>query len=393
MIKQISTSELRIGMYVHEIGRSWLNHPFVTNRFLVKDAQTIQKIASAGIREVVIDTSKGDDIEELPTSAELSPAVLQETVAAKGQQVSVEREMGRAKTLLREATSVIHNMMQDARLGKQVQLQSLDPLAERMVQSTFRSKHALTGITRIKTKDEYTFMHCVSMAGLMTSFALEMGLDDETLHQLAIGGMVHDIGKILVPGNILNKPGKLDNDEFSVMRQHVDFSGELLKEHSDLSQVALDVTLQHHERMDGAGYPLGLQGEQISLIGQMAAIVDVYDALTSIRVYKNAWEPSVTLKKILEWSPTQFNRELVQHFIKCLGIYPVGSLVELESGRVGIVMEQGASILRPLVRIIYHARQKAFVRVAELDLARETSDQITSVRSPGEFGIDLSHFL
>jgi HD-GYP domain-containing protein (c-di-GMP phosphodiesterase class II) len=335
----------------------------------------------------------GDDIQELPISAEFPPVVPQATAVTTDRQVSVEQEMGRAKILFREATSVIHNMMRDARLGKQVNIQSLDPLAERMVQSTFRSKHALTAITRIKSKDEYTFMHCVSVAGLMTSFAQEMDLDNETIHQVAIGGMVHDIGKILVPGNILNKPGKLDNDEFSVMRRHVDFSGQLLKEHSGLSQVALDVTLQHHERMDGAGYPLGLQGDQISLIGQMAAIVDVYDALTSIRVYKDAWEPSVTLKKLLEWSPSQFNRELVQRFIKYLGIYPVGSLVELKSGRVGIVMEQGANTLRPLVRIIYNTRQKAYVQVAELDLAREMSDQITSVRSPVEFGIDLSHFI
>ena len=219
-------------------------------------------------------------------------------------------------------------------------------------------------------------MHCVSVAGLMTAFAVEMGLDAETIQQVAIGGMVHDIGKTLVPDKILNKPGKLDDDEFVVMKHHVNFSDQLLKEHTGLSQVARDVTLLHHERMDGTGYPQGLKGDEISLIGQMSAIVDVYDALTSVRVYKDAWEPSVTLKKLMEWSPAHFNPKLVQNFIKCLGIYPVGSLVELNSGRVGVVMEQGKDILRPLLRVIYNTRLNGYIKVIELDLAKEYSDRI-----------------
>lgn len=391
MLRKIATSELRVGMFVQQLGRGWMDHPFAVNRFLIKDGQTLQKISKAGIREVTIDTSKGLDILQKPTESAARPAP--STPKADVTQVSVAEERGRAKVLFQEATHIIQNMMSDARLGKQVEAQSLDPLAERMVQSTFRSRHALTGITRIKTKDEYTFMHCVSVAGLLTAFAVELGLDEQTIHQVAIGGMLHDIGKTLVPDTILNKPGKLDDAEFVVMRRHVEYSGQLLDEQVGLSQVARDVAMQHHERMDGKGYPLGLQGDQISQIGQMSAIVDVYDALTSVRVYKAAWEPSVTLKKLLEWSPHHFNSGLVQRFIKCLGIYPVGSLVELESGRVGIVIEQGTDMLRPLVRIVYHAKQGAFVRVNDLDLAKESSDRIATVRSPAEFGIDLSLFI
>jgi putative nucleotidyltransferase with HDIG domain len=305
----------------------------------------------------------------------------------------VEEERGRAKVLFQEATQIIQNLMSDARLGKQVEVQSLEPLAERMVQSTLRSRHALTGISRIKTKDEYTFMHCVSVAGLLTAFAVELGRDEQTIHQVALGGMLHDIGKTLVPDKILNKPGKLDDDEFVAMRRHVEYSGELLQEQVGQSRVAREVAMLHHERMDGKGYPQGLKGEQISTVGQMSAIVDVYDALTSVRVYKAAWEPSLTLKKLLEWSPDQFNPELVQRFIKCLGIYPVGSLVELESGRIGVVMEQGRDMLRPLLRIVYHAKRRAYLRVHDLDLAKEAADRIVNVRSPAEFELDLSLFV
>jgi len=390
MIKKISTSELRVGMYVHDLACGWMQHPFAVSKFAVKDAQTIQKIASAGIREVEIDTDKGRDVEQLPV---LEPANESHMAAARPARSSAADEGARAAVLFREATSIIKNMMEDARLGKQVDVQCLDPLAERMVQSTFRNPHALSGITRIKTKDEYTFMHCVSVAGLMTTFAVEMGLDEELVHQVAIGGMVHDIGKTLVPDAVLNKPGKLENEEFVVMKRHVDHSGELLKEHLGLSQAAVDVAMMHHERMDGTGYPLGLKGDQISLIGQMSAIVDVYDALTSVRVYKDAWQPSVTLKKLLEWSPHHFNGELVQRFIKCLGIYPLGSLVELASGRVGIVTEQGEEMLRPQLRIIYDAKRRRYTRVAMLDLAKEKQDRIVAARSSAELGIDLSAFL
>jgi len=370
-----------------------MDHPFAVNRFRVKDADTIRKIANAGIREIVINTEKGhSEAETAPAASPAEPAS-SDTAQATPVKVGMAEERGRAKVLFKEATHIIHSMMAEARVGKQVEVQSLDPLAERMVQSTLRNRHALTGISRIKTKDEYTFMHCVSVAALLTAFAGELGLDEQTIHQVALGGMLHDIGKTLVPDEILNKPGKLDDDEFVMMRRHVEFSGELLETQAGLSQTAKEVAMLHHERMDGRGYPLGLKGDQISLIGQMSAIVDVYDALTSVRVYKAAWEPSVTLKNLLEWSPDHFNPQLVQRFIKCLGIYPVGSLVELESGRVGIVMEQGQDMLRPLLRIVYHAKQRAYVKVRDLDLAKEPADRIVNVRSPDEFKLDLSLFI
>lgn len=393
MIKKIVIDELRVGMYVQELGSHWLNHPFLRNQFMIKDDKMVQKIIGSGIREVCIDTSKGLDTIDLPPKEKPSLDRLDPTPTATPSQVPVSEESSRAKVLFRDATQVIRTIMQDARLGRQVEIQALDPLAERVVQSTLRSNHAFSGISRIKTKDEYTFMHSVSVAGLMTAFGVEMGLDNEMLHQIAIGGMVHDIGKTLIPDAILNKPGKLEDDEFTVMKRHVEHGKQLLTDLTDLSQTALDMTLQHHERMDGRGYPLGLKGEQISLIGQMASIVDVYDALTSVRVYKQAWEPAVTLKSLLQWCPNQFNRTLVERFIKCLGIFPVGSLVELESGRVGIVIEQGEDSLKPRLKIIYNTRLQGYVRVTELDLARVGEDKIKSVRSPAELGIELSDFI
>ncbi|HFD80422.1 MAG TPA: HD-GYP domain-containing protein [Gammaproteobacteria bacterium] len=398
MIKKIQTSELRTGMYIHDLDCGWMEHPFVSNRFAVQDARIIQKIASAGIRSVYIDTSRGKDVEEAPTLQEVDEALqaqLEQAAndGAAGERVSVASERQRAQALFREATSVIRNLMEDTRLGKQVEVASMDPLAERMVQSVFRNHHALTGISRIKTKDEYTFMHCVSVAGLLVTFAREQDFSEEDIHQFAIGGLIHDIGKTMTPQEVLNKPGKLEADEFEIMKGHVEHSRDILEQTMGISQTAMDISLMHHERIDGSGYPLGLSGEAISLVGRMSAIVDVYDALTSVRVYKDAWEPTLALKKLIEWSPDHFDRELVQHFIRCLGIYPVGSLVELESGLVGIVMEPGEDLLRPKLRIIYHGRKRRYEKVRDIDLARAGSERIVNAVSPADYGIDLGAFL
>lgn len=395
MLKTIATSELRTGMFVHDLNCRWLDHPFFSSRFPVSDTAVIERIASAGIHSVVIDTDRGRDVDAARSppgaAAPVKPAV--STGARLAAPVSVAEEVTRDRALFQEATSVVRHLMEDVRAGRQVQVATLDPLAERTVQSVLRNPHALTAVARIKTKDEYTFMHCVSVAGLLVAFARERGLPEAQMRDLAVGGLVHDVGKILVPDAVLNKPGRLTAEEFEVMKAHVTYAREVLAQVSDISRTTRDVAALHHERPDGKGYPLGLTAERISAVGRMAAIVDVYDALTSVRVYKEAWEPTQALKKLLEWSPGQFDRELVQHFIRCLGIYPVGSLVELESGLVAIVVEQGEDMLRPVVRVVYNARKSWFERVHDLDLARVPDERIRGVASSAELGINVQDFL
>ena len=296
MLKKIPTSELRIGMYVHDLGRAWMDHPFSVNRFQIKDMQTIQKIVNAGIRELTIDASKGL-AGPAPVVAASTPVQAEPVRAdAKPGKVSVADERGRAKVLYQEATSIIHNLMSDARLGKQVELQSLEPLAERMVQSVFRNHHALTGISRIKTKDEYTFMHCVSVAGLLVTFAREQGFSEEDIHQVAIGGLIHDIGKTMTPHEVLNKPGKLEPEEFEIMKGHVTHSREILEQTLGISKMSMDIAVLHHERMDGSGYPRGLSGEEILLESRIIALADVVEAMSSHRPYR----PSLGIGKALE---------------------------------------------------------------------------------------------
>jgi len=404
MIKKISIKQLKVGMYIHDLDCGWMDHPFMKNRFLITDPLVIQRIIQYKINHLYIDTSRGRDVADAPTAMEVSNS-LQETMEAISStngatkkpgsilHTSATEERGRAQIAFTEANAQIRSVMEDVRLGRQVALESITPVTEEIAASVFRNPHALISISRIKTKDEYTFMHSVSVTALMIAFARSLKMGEKTIKEIAKGALLHDIGKIIVPIEILNKPGRLTDDEFDIMRSHVVKSGEQLMATTGITSTALDAVTMHHERIDGSGYPLGLKGDEISLIGQMSAIVDVYDALTSVRVYKDAWEPSFTLKKMLEWSPSHFSSELVQKFIRCLGIYPVGSLVELKSGLVGLVIEQHEDLLRPTLRIIYDSKKRHYTPIREIDLERSGSEQIARVVAPDEYQIDTTPFL
>lgn len=401
MAKKLRVDQLKVGMYVTELDCGWMDHPFLVGSFKIKDEKALTKVLNSGIKTAYIDPTKGVDIVEEPEKkidGGKSKAEAMVTKSPKAEEKVVRKvngkdEAARASAIYKEATGVIRHMMEDVRLGKQVTMEAVDPLAERMIQSVIRNQHAFSGISRIKTKDEYTFMHCVSVAGLMVTFAKALDLGDKVMHQVAIGGLIHDVGKIMVPDNVLNKPGKLSDEEFVVMKDHVTHSGQILADTLGLSSIAKDVAMLHHERIDGSGYPLGLAGDDISLIGKMSAIVDVYDALTSVRVYKDAWDPAETLKKMLEWCPKQFDRLLMEKFIECLGIYPVGTLVELESGKLGIVTDQGEEMLKPKLRVIYSVKKQCYVQVTDMDLAKQQNDRIISSVLPAKYKIDMNAFL
>lgn len=386
-------------MYIHDLDCGWLEHPFFRSRFTVSDETIIHKIIEADIQHLVIDTEKGIGCDE-ETIGKVE-AALQENISSTserkdtdGKQVPAADEIDNARLIYQEATGVIHHLYEEVRLGKQVELEHIEPVTEKIVNSVFRNKDALISLTRIKDKDQYTFMHSVSVSGLMASFALDRGLSRERIKQIVLGGLLHDVGKMMVPGEILNKPGKLTDDEYEIMKSHVLHGVGRLTEVKGLTQDAMDVVSMHHERYDGSGYPRGLKGKEISLVGQMSMVVDVYDALTSIRVYKSAWEPSFTLKKMLEWSDRQFNKQLVGHYIRCLGIYPVGSLVQLKSGLVGIVREQNESdLLRPDLRIIYNSRFEKYVQVKDIQLRKLPDDSIVEAISPEKYNIDLAAFV
>lgn len=362
-IKKIALEQLRPGMFVHDLDCGWLQHPFLFNRFVVSDETVVQKIADAGIRALYIDTSRGDDVADALTQSAVIRQLRKGIVSLADlrrnqaeQTISLDEERRRAVRLFRDASQVVAGVLQSTRLGQFTELDRLNPVVEKICDSIFRHSDALIPLARVKQHDSYPFEHAVASAAMMAGFARSVGLPREQIHELALGAMLQDIGMSRVPQQILEKPDRLNPTEAAVVRGHVEHSHEIAQELANLPAATMEVIAQHHERIDGTGYPFRLRGDQISAPGQMAAIVDVYDALTSQRPFQSATAPTVALRKLFEWSEHHFNGDLVQSFIRSVGVFPVGSLVRMESGMLGVVVEQTDDLLKPVVRIIFNTR-------------------------------------
>lgn len=398
MIKKIPIAELQPGMFIHDLNIGWLDHNFLRSSFPVKDEADLRRVQETGVREIYIDTARGLDVAHAPTREETTRELDQrlEAIAeapAAPQAVALAEEAQRARRLHHEAHRIVRDMMGDIRLGRQVELEKVEPMVENMVDSIFRHQDALIPLARLKHHDDYTFLHSVSVCALLVAFARTLKLPRETIKEIAIGGLLHDVGKAQVPEDILNKPAKLTDAEFDKMKNHVVQSKIILQHTPGISQIALDVAAEHHERYDGSGYPNKYKAGEISLYGQMGAVVDVYDAITSNRVYHKGMPATEALRRLLEWSKFHFNPELVQAFIRSIGIYPTGSLVRLESGRLAVVQEQNAEkLLLPRVKIIYHAARRYYLEPEEVDLSR-SQDRILGHEDPEAWGIDMGNWL
>jgi HD-GYP domain-containing protein (c-di-GMP phosphodiesterase class II) len=400
MIKQIRIDQLKPGMFIHDLNCGWLDHPFLTNSFYVFDAATVQKIVKLGIRELYIDTLKGANVREARTQVEVNADLerqlqkIAENKTEKPVVVALKDEAVRARRLQGEANKLVRSLMDDVRLGQQIQVDRIEPLVEGMVDSIFRNHDALLPLVRLKQHDDYTFRHSVSVCALLVAFGRGMKLARPVIKEMALGGLLHDVGKARVSDQILNKPGKLSDEEFSHMQHHVDEGIWVLEQTPGISQIAMQVTAEHHERFDGSGYPGQLVADGISSYGQMASIVDVYDAITSERVYHKGMAPTQALKKLLEWSNHHFDPVLVHAFIRSIGIYPSGSLVMLESRRLGVVVEQNEDkLLEPVVEVFYHAGRQHYIRPELIDLALSQQDRISNVESYEKWKIDPYQWL
>lgn len=399
MIKQIRTDQLKPGMYIHDLNCGWLDHPFISSTFHVRDQATVDKIVEIGIRELYIDTLKGADVWEARTQGEVNAELdrrlqeIAEKPVDKPIVADLKDEAVRARRLHGEANKVVRHILDDIRFGQKIQVARVEPLIDSMVESVFRNQDALLPLARLKNLDDYTFEHSVGVCALLVAFGRSMKLPKETIREVALGGLLHDIGKTQIPDSILNKPAKLTDDEFARMQSHVAESLRLLDGLPGIGAATLAVVGEHHERFDGTGYPFKKAGEGISLYGQMAAIVDVYDAITSEKVYNRGMQPTQALKKLLEWSNHHFDPQLVQGFVRAIGIYPTGSLVRLESKRMGVVIEQNeGKLLEPVVRVFYHAGQQHYVPPEIVDLSK-VPDRIASFESYDKWKIDPYQWL
>ena len=395
MLKRIPVSDLLVGMYIHEFCGSWMDHPFWKGRFLLDNERDLQRVRDSDVSEVWIDAGKGLDVpagqpsqsvDEVAAEAEQSllQAVERAPVPAPA---TLEQEVQRARRLCAQSKAAVVRMFSDARMGRAVALAEVGELVRQISDSVLRHPNALISLARLKTSDEYTYMHSVAVCALMIALARQIGLSEEQVREAGEAGLLHDIGKMAIPDAILNKPGKLTDAEFGAMRGHPEAGARMLLDCRQVSALVLDVCLHHHEKFDGSGYPHRLAGEQISLFARMGAICDVYDAITSDRPSKKGWDPAESMRKMAEWKG-HFDPQLFQAFVKSLGIYPIGSLVRLESERLGVVIEQHEqSLLTPKVKVFFSARSRVPIAQEVIDLAMLVGrDRIVSRESAADWG-------
>jgi len=402
MIKKISVDQLKPDMYVSDLNCDWIPHHNFQKEGRIPDQSIIDEIRRRGIREVYIDTARGLDAgDDTLTATEVdrnNQAALDKAAALKPDHKArngVQEELLKANKIHTQAKGLVSNVLKDVKLGRAIDVEAFDRLADGMVDSVLRNHNALACLGRIREKDNYLLEHSINLAVLMGIFAKSMKIDRETMHQTIVGAMLHDIGKVMIPDEVLHKPGKLSDDEFAIMRNHVVFSRELLKKTPGVSELTIKVAAQHHERIDGSGYPEGLHDCDICREGKMCAIADVYDAITADRVYHKGLPPTMALKKLLEWSGTHLDQTLVHRFIRSMGIYPVGSLVKLKSQRLAVVIEASETDQRlPLVKVIYSTSSQRYLPVEIIDLSKPTTqDEILQAVDPARFGIRLNDFI
>ncbi len=400
MLKKIKVSELKPGMYVANITQRGVSLHEHEREGRITDEATIRELMRRGLKELYIDTEQGSDSQQavsaLDADADLQKKLdLIGKVAGKPPQpkVSFEQEWEKASRLHHEAIGLVNTAMNAIQFGQEVDIEPFEDMADHFIDSVFRNQNALACLSRIRDKDSYLMEHSVNVALLMSILGKHLQLDRDYLHQCVTGALLHDIGKILIPDEVLHKPGKLTDEEFATMKKHVTFSRKILQKNKRFAQASVNVAAQHHERLDGRGYPNGLKGDEISAEGRMAAVVDIYDAITADRVYHKGMTPSVALKRMLEWTDGHLDIHYVHAFIKAIGVYPVGSLVELNNHHAAIVLEANADSLRPRVREIYNLNTHLYLPVRDINLSEaQCRETIVKALNPHDFGIRIQDF-
>lgn len=404
MLHTIPPSQVRAGMYVAKFRGSWLDHPFWFSRFVVKPAD-VAKINQAKIPSVVIDDEKGIGPDRPPApEPKVAPPARVVVVPKASRSGSTGQRPGRgpvvepwrrksdrerAQALVAESLVTMRRACSDVRLGRAVRMPEITGLVDEVIEMVERTPRTLLDILRLKKKDEYTYLHSVAVCTLMINVARHLGRSEGEVRDYGMAGLLHDIGKMGVEDTILNKPGSLDDDEMQRVRHHPEFRHAMLLKTANVPEMALDVCLHHHERIDGKGYPHKLAGDELTEAARLGAICDVYDALTSNRAYKSAWSPAEAVSAMWRWNG-QFDQELLFAFMQAMGVFPPGLVVELRSGRLGVVLDNAKRNSRPRLLVFLSVEGAGRIEPEEIVIDDDfASDAIVRIVAPEEFGLTM----
>jgi HD-GYP domain-containing protein (c-di-GMP phosphodiesterase class II) len=397
MLKKIAVDQLRLGMHLHKLEGRWMDHPFWKTRFVLTSADDLAQLRASPVRECWIDTAQGLDVaapvddDALPSPSPGAaaapvavPLIPRPPVPVEIGPRSMKDEIRQAAAICDKGREAVVAMFNEARMGRAVDAEGALPLVDEISGSVLRNPGALVSLARLKSRDDYSYMHSVAVCALMVALGRQIGMSDDECRIVGLAGLMHDIGKALVPLEVLNKPARLTDAEFTIMRSHPARGHEMLMEGRGATPEMLDVVLHHHERPDGKGYPHKLSGDQLSRVARMGAICDVYDAITSNRPYKAGWDPAESIAQMASWKG-QFDEVLFAAFVQSLGIYPTGSLVRLQSGKLAVVVEQNlGKLVTPVVKTFYSTKSQMRITPERIDLARPGCPDRIVGREPQE---------
>ncbi|HLU60939.1 MAG TPA: HD-GYP domain-containing protein [Gammaproteobacteria bacterium] len=403
--RRMDVADLEIGMYVAELDRPWIESPFLFQGFVVQTADELELLRETCRYVYVDDDRREEDAEDrtIRLSINMRPQANPERGGAEWRRIAMEerragfeRELQRMHAVREHARGYVKNLMQDVRFGRAIDTDRARQVVTEMVDTITAQPDAALWLTQLKQAHEYTAQHSINVAVLSIAFAAHLGYGPEQLKLIGLGALLHDVGKMRIPPSILDKPGRLTAQEFEVIKRHPVEGYEIVKGTGDVPPQSLEIIRYHHERVSGRGYPDGLRGDQISTAVLLTAICDVYDAITSDRVYHHGIPADQGLNAMYQMAPSDFGRELVQEFIKCVGIYPVGSLVELGNGAIGVVMTRDPlNRLRPVVMLLRDSRGRDYLPrrfvslAAQAELDHERDWTVRRVVDARQIGIDM----
>lgn len=392
--RKVEIKDLKLGMYVTELDRPWLETRFMFQGFRIRSDRDVSRLGET-CEFVYIDEAKS----YLPVE-EKGKEVAPQNFEVRPYETTFEDEIHSARDIHHRAQEYTKRMFEDVRLGKNIDVLGTKELVADMVRSILRNPDALLLLSNLKDRDEYLAMHAINVTILALTLGRHLGLSRGRLNELGLGGLLHDVGEMRVPEDILHKEGSLSAEENKIMKAHTDHGLEILTATAGLPLSTREIAHAHHERMNGSGYPRGIVGDEITYLSKIVAIVDVYDAVTSKRVYGRRITSIDALKNMYNWRNELFDADMVEQFIQCLGIYPIGSVVELNSGEVGIVISvEPKSRLLPKLMLVRNSEKRPYFPPKILNLAQykpedfRGSYEIKRVLEPDAYGIDLKSYL
>jgi len=406
---KVHVADLKIGMYISQLDKPWLDTPFLLQGMEIKSGDDIDAL-QVHCEFVFIDEDLSDyqpdtkPVVRPPTTEHVSykARTISDKLLGKAKYEVTkpfENEIITARDIYTNENQLIQQIFSDVRQGKKFNAAAAKSLVEEKVQSIKRNPNAMMWLTHLNDKDRYTYLHSINVSVLAVMFGRYLGLKEDMLNELALAALLHDIGKIAIPTEILNKPSSLTEKEYRLMKEHTTIGLNILTKCKEIPAMARDIAYKHHERDNGEGYPRKRKGKDLNILEKIIAIIDWYDAVTSDRVYRRGTTSLKALRSLYNMAGEDFDDQLVKRFIQCIGIYPVGSIVAVSSGEVGIVISFNPSDkLRPKLLMVLDEKKRWYQPERIVDLSRVAGQRreeykITRALDPGSYTIDLENYM